>query len=220
MSIIAEFSVPSDQFALATALSAAPGTRIEAERLATHSQEWVMPFIWADGEDVEAFDAALADDPTIEDATVVESMDDTRLFMMRWAPSFEDLINEIIDRHGVLREAFATDGEWYLKLLFVEQSDLSEFRDYFGGSDEGFSVRRIHEPTEAKRNSYGLTAEQYETLLTALRLGYFSVPRQVTIDDLADELGVSTNAVSQRLRRAHESLVRHALEVDGHHLSD
>lgn len=47
----------------------------------------------------------------------------------------------------------------------------------------------------------------------ALERGYFSVPRDAQIGDLADELGVSTNAVSQRLRRAMENLTRNTLAV-------
>ena len=39
MSLVAEFTVPAEQFALADALSAAPNTSVEIERLATHSRE-------------------------------------------------------------------------------------------------------------------------------------------------------------------------------------
>jgi predicted DNA binding protein len=46
-----------------------------------------------------------------------------------------------------------------------------------------------------------LTARQRETLRLAHERGYFEIPREVTLDDLADELGVSNQAVSERLRR-------------------
>jgi len=47
-----------------------------------------------------------------------------------------------------------------------------------------------------------LTEKQQELLAVAHEEGYFDVPRGISQDELADRLGVSKSAVSQRLRRA------------------
>jgi hypothetical protein len=47
-----------------------------------------------------------------------------------------------------------------------------------------------------------LTPVQRRTLVVAIEQGYFEIPRQSTLDDLAADLGVSKQAVSERLRRA------------------
>ena len=52
-----------------------------------------------------------------------------------------------------------------------------------------------------------LTKTQYETVVTAYELGYFDVPRKVTLKELAAELDVSHQALSERLRRSHAALV-------------
>lgn len=52
-----------------------------------------------------------------------------------------------------------------------------------------------------------LTEKQRETVLLALKMGYYSTPREATIGDIADRIGVSESAISQRLRRAECRLV-------------
>nr|WP_255473553.1 helix-turn-helix domain-containing protein [Halogeometricum sp. CBA1124] len=56
-----------------------------------------------------------------------------------------------------------------------------------------------------------MTDLQRETLALAIRRGYFEVPRSATLSDLAAELGVSKQAVSERLRRALALLARDAV---------
>lgn len=60
---------------------------------------------------------------------------------------------------------------------------------------------------------YGLTPKQRETLVTALELGYFDVPQRSTMEDVAEEVGVSQQAVSKRLRHGHSNLITSALTV-------
>lgn len=59
-----------------------------------------------------------------------------------------------------------------------------------------------------------LTTKQRRTLELALDAGYYDRPREADLTYLADELGVSKSAVSQRLRTAETKLIRHAF---GHH---
>lgn len=57
-----------------------------------------------------------------------------------------------------------------------------------------------------------LTDKQRETLRIALRTGYYEQPRKADLADLADEIGVSKSAVSQRLRSAEAKIIKNALE--------
>ncbi|MEF8776007.1 MAG: helix-turn-helix domain-containing protein [Haloarculaceae archaeon] len=47
----------------------------------------------------------------------------------------------------------------------------------------------------------GLTAAQREALLRAVRGGYYSIPRETSTMDLAEELTIFDQAVTERLRR-------------------
>ncbi|WP_435175968.1 helix-turn-helix domain-containing protein [Halorussus sp. AFM4] len=213
MSLVAEFSVPADEFALSHALEAVPAVRVEIERLATHSTQWVMPFLWATGGDLDAFEVAVADDPTVAHAEVLDRLEGTALYKVEWEESVERLVNAMVDEHAVVQEAVA-DDEWFLRVRFADADELSSFRETFESNFELVRKQRTREPHHAE---FGLTPEQREVLVVAARLGYFEVPRGATVEDIADRLDISTNSVSQRLRRAHDALIRNTLLIEGRH---
>ncbi len=47
-----------------------------------------------------------------------------------------------------------------------------------------------------------------EVLRMAIAMGYYSDPRQCTLDDLASSMGVSKAAVHKRLQMAENALIR------------
>jgi predicted DNA binding protein len=57
-----------------------------------------------------------------------------------------------------------------------------------------------------------LPAEQQETLTLAVERGYFETPREVSLDELADELDTPRSTVSYRLRRATAELATKFVE--------
>jgi hypothetical protein len=54
----------------------------------------------------------------------------------------------------------------------------------------------------------GVRPEQREVLAVAVKHGYFETPREVTLDELADELDLPRSTVSYRLRRATAELAK------------
>lgn len=60
-----------------------------------------------------------------------------------------------------------------------------------------------------------LTDRQREALETALRLGYFEVPRDATLAEVASELGVDTSTASTTLRRGEARLLEWQLAGPG-----
>lgn len=213
MSLITEFTIPAEAFALEHTFSVAPDVRIEIERLATHSREWVMPILWATYDDPDEIEQALQADPSITELEAMNTTGDIREFTVEWAEDVQKLVDQIVDQHGIMQEAEAANQAWYLKLKFVDQDALNDFQEYFDDQEYEFELQRIYHETGPKEREYDLTPEQREVLVLALENGYFSVPRDAQIQDLADELEISTNAVSQRLRRATGNLTKNTLMV-------
>lgn len=52
-----------------------------------------------------------------------------------------------------------------------------------------------------------LTARQREVLGTAWEMGYYEVPRQVSADDVATEMGLDSSTVNEHLQRAERNLL-------------
>jgi predicted DNA binding protein len=46
-----------------------------------------------------------------------------------------------------------------------------------------------------------------ETVKAAVESGYYGIPRDTTLEDLATDLNVSHQALSERLRRGHRALI-------------
>lgn len=81
------------------------------------------------------------------------------------------------------------------------------------GETVGVSLERIssigeHEDTPVAQR-WDITPRQSEAVGAAFRLGYFSVPREVTAEDVATELGISKSAFLERLRRAQATFFGH-----------
>ena len=67
--------------------------------------------------------------------------------------------------------------------------------------------------TEPKMGQFNLSEKQRETLVTALEMGYFKIPRESTLDEIAKTLDISTNSTSERLRRAQTNLVSNTVTI-------
>ena len=214
MSIVAHFRVPLDAVALSETLSVVPAMRMEIERLATHSREWVMPFVWVSGDDFEAFESALADDPTVVEFSLVDDFDGTRLYEIEWVESVANLVDEVVDQHGTVLEASASSDGWQFKIRFTAQSQVETFREHFDEQGVRFDVQQLTQPDAPRQSSFGLTDNQRETLVLAQREGYFEIPRATSLSQLADRVGVSSNSLSERLRRGMDALVETALVVE------
>lgn len=214
MSVIGDFTIPADSFALGDALSVEPEVTVEADRLATHSTMEVLPFLWATGDEAAAFQRAMADDSTVESATVSEETDAEVLYKLEWSESVMELIDDMVDHHAAIVEARGREDRWRLKLRFAEETMVSSFQEHFRERGIEFEVHQLSRPDHTRQREFGLTPEQHDALVTASREGYFRIPRDTSTEALGEMLGVSANAVSQRLRRGCDALIENALGVD------
>lgn len=82
--------------------------------------------------------------------------------------------------------------------------DLRQIREL----DDKSSDRILEIDTES------ITDKQREAVEAAHEAGYYDKPRRATLDDLADQLGISCSAVSQRLNAAETTLIDALYELD------
>jgi hypothetical protein len=107
--------------------------------------------------------------------------------------------------------AVVTGRGWKVSARFADRSDLDAFRNACGETDVEFRPLRLFETEADPADDYGLTTPQRETLLAAYRSGYFEVPRDADLSDLADELDTTTSALSERLRRGQRELLERTI---------
>lgn len=216
MSVLAELAVPANEFVLSETLRSVPEMRIEIKRVVADT-EHVTPYFWAAGGHLDDFEDALRDDDTVKDILTLEEQDgDERFYRVTWQTDAETLMAAISEAKATILEAVSDDGKfWELKVLFPGRDDLSEFHDYCVEHDFTFQLERVYQPENPQEaGEYDVTDEQHEALLAAYDAGYFDVPRNVSLTELADQLDISRNALSARLRRGHRNLLANTLVHD------
>lgn len=214
MSVLTGFTVPGEDFLMGWTLDRVPDARVEIERVAVEHEN-VTPYLWAASDDFESFEAALDDDPTVADHATLESHDGYRLYRVSWELHTEGIVYAISEADATILEATSDDAGWSVELLFPDDGSLSAFQDYAAAHDLSFELEWLHHSSHPEAlGKYGVTDEQRAALVTAYRLGYFEVPGEVSLGDLADDLGISKNAASARLHRGYANLVENTLVHD------
>ena len=217
MSVVLEFSIDADAFQLGRVLSPLPETHVTLERVVPTNPA-VMPYLWATGGDLGAFEESVRARSAVECFQAVDRLDGTGLYRIEWVDSPSDLITAIAETDATVLEAEG-DGTWVFRLRFPDHDALSAFHTRAVENGIPLHVEQTYTMTEAPERGrrVGLTPEQREALVLALRRGYFASPREVSLDVLAEDLGISRQAVSQRIRRGNEQVLRSALLPDSRH---
>lgn len=214
MSTIAEFTVPADQFALSETLSAVPEMVVEVERVVAHEPDRIMPYFWTSGGDDEAFEAAAADDPSVEDLTKLDELEETTLYRANWVRNVEVVVYAYTETGAILLDATGRDDQWELQLRFDTEDDVTRFKEQMDETELSMDLTRLYQSSSPTAESGPtLTDVQRETVLVGLRSGYYEIPRETRASELAEEFGISQQALSNRFRRAHRTLAENALTV-------
>lgn len=201
MTVIADFSIPADEFVLGHLLEVRPGVQVRLESMIP-TGEATIPYFWIRSPDVEQVEQTLQASTIVESVHRVDEVDDETLFRVDWTEDIDGFIEAIAAADAVVLEGIGHGDHWSFQLRFPGNESLSAF--YRDVVDKGIPVDLggVHRPVEtAPRPKFGLTPEQSEALSLALDAGYFAVPREVTLVGLAEELDISDSAVSQRIRR-------------------
>jgi hypothetical protein len=214
MTVIAEFSLPADEFVLGDLLQTTADVRIRLERLVPTGTE-VMPYVWVhhgDG-DLEAFERAVTGDPLVRELVPLDTLDGETLYAVEWETPPESLLYGVVRSDGAILRGGGAQGRWEFLVRFPDHDHLRAFHQYLDDNDITVAVDRVYAPADGDTipNGFDLTDPQRETLRTAVRRGYFEVPRRVTATDLAEEFDVTPQAVSERIRRATNSVLSSVL---------
>lgn len=215
MSTIAELEIPAEEFALSATFDAVPDAEFEVERVVAYDHDRLLPFTWvtADESGRDALDEALRDDPSVDQVELLTDLDGEWLYRMDWIQAVEFLIHILHEEHATVLTAFGESDQWLLRVLFPDRDALSRSYDFFESEGLSVEVTSIYELDQQRSGQFGLTADQLESLVTASEQGYYDVPRGATLQEVADVLGISHQALSERLRRGHGRLVRNALII-------
>lgn len=124
---------------------------------------------------------------------------------------------EYFGDNAVLEPALVKDGYLHTRLLITGKVDLADLlAAYERGVKEGrwsdFKLIRIddYDPEQQIHGAFteNLTQKQLEVIKTALALGFYNTPRDITLDDLSNIFGISKAAVHNRLQAAERKVIQ------------
>lgn len=211
MTVIVEFTIANEEFLLGQALAEPPDMYIELERLVPTGGS-TMPFLWVRGKGYETFERRVNASEDIAEFVALDRLDDGVLYRVEWAGDPHDLLQGITETEGVILEAHGNDG-WVFRLRFPNHDSLSRFYNFCTDHDIDLHIDRSYTLTERTDvgHQFGLSREQREALVLGLRRGYFDTPSEVSLDELANELCISQQATSNRIRRGTKQVLTEAL---------
>lgn len=207
MSIAVEIRAPVQADLLHGILSTRPDVSVEFDTVVPTGRTGQQLWISAPG-GVDDLSAMIAEEPT-EAIEVVDALSDRLLVRIDRSSVEAPLLEVAGSVEGQVMKAVGTADGWTLDLRFRGASALSSF---FGAAERrDIEVElRVPSPEGGPRRAgrYGLTPSQRETLVLAFESGYFEIPRQATLAELAEVLDISEQGVSERLRRATDTVLR------------
>lgn len=206
--------VQLDTPVLQQALTSSSDVVVTVEEKRALSSGVIRFLFWASGNDFATFDDALEKDPTITSPTVLHEVDDKRLYRVCLTEEGKatTVHQAYVELDAVLLEGKGTKDGWFLQMRFPDHETFSAFRERCDAVGVDVNLYTIYNQSQSTDDvRYNLTEPQQDALVTAYESGYFDIPRETSLADLAQQLGVSSQATSERLRRGTERLVRHSL---------
>ena len=203
MTTIAELQVPASDTVMGSVFEATPSIVCEVEQVIASSGYR----LWLAGVDRSEIEPALEAAPSVAAHTSVLDGEDRWLYEVEFTDDAVNVFELLAEETGTVLAASAGEGRWHLSVRFADRDDVSRVYDRLVDQGVTTNLVRLTDITEERSSGYGLTPKQYETLVAAHEYGYFTIPRETSMQELADQLGVSHQALSERLRRAYRALV-------------
>lgn len=215
MAIKASFTTDQADFPLSTVFEQLSDVTLELDRVVP-TTDAVIPYFWISGDDTETITTDLSANLGIDQIKIIDQVETQMLVRVDWNLDHESILTAIVNTDVSLLSGMGNPEQWTFELRASEQEALSNFQTYCRDNDIPIELTELHtiSPLNSDRE-YDLTAGQKKVLVLAYSRGYFDSPRGATQDDLADELGITRQAVSSRVQRAIRRLVASTLIIPG-----
>lgn len=213
MTVLATIAVGASDFTLGKILTGYDSV-IELTQFVPIDGE-VVPYFWAENHDLDAFEAEVRADARVAELTHLDGAVDRRLYQVEWTEGIDGFLGALGEHDILVEHATGNDEEWVFRLRAHDREPLAAFQASCTDHGITLSVRDVHHnPDDPDQPSYGLTDDQQEALLVAQTNGYFNIPQEHSLTELADGLDISRQSFSRRLKRGHNTLITNTLNTD------
>lgn len=206
MATVMEFSSPADEFPLGSVFETLPDVTVELERLIPH-ESLTIPYFWVRGAEAQDIEAAFEAHAGVVSIELIDDIEDEYLMRAEWAGEYFGILSALAQANIVVLSGIGRKDGWSFEVRGENREAIGDFRQSCQEHDIPIEITSVHELLPVQGGSYDLTDTQREALVLAFERGYFDSPRDASLQDLADELDITQQSVSSRLRRGHRRLI-------------
>jgi len=215
VSVIVKLNFWSDDMVLAETFSSVSGVELRDYRAIAADPHRPHLFFWTRAPDFDRFESAMATDETVAEYECygerTHVSETERLYRIHVSEATEVVLYPAwVQSKGDVIDGGYADGRWYGRMRFSDREGIDRLRRSLDDSTVDLSIEAVY--TGPETVSAALTDQQRRTLALAAEQGYFDIPREASLADLANELDISQQAVSERLRRAYRTLADRHVE--------
>jgi len=206
MATVMEFTSPTEEFPLGSVFENLPDVTVELERLVPH-EDLVVHYFWVRGVETEGIESEFEAHVGATNIRLVDSINDEYLMRVEWEDAYFGVLSALAEANVVVLSGIGRKDEWRFEVRGESREAIAEFREYCQEQDISITITAVHAMLPIQGEGYELTVTQREALVLAYEHGYFDSPREASLQDIADELGITQQSLSSRLRRGHRRLI-------------
>jgi hypothetical protein len=205
MATIADVTIAGNAFPLGGLLEGSSGVSVEIERLVL-LEDHVHPYFRVSEGSRACVEEALESRPSVASVERLADVDGRDLYRAGWTSEVDGFGAALLAADGSVLDGSGVDGTWGFRLRFPDRNRLRRFGDRCEERGVELELNGVFDP-DVPPVEERLSAVQWRTLTTAYEMGFFEVPREATLSELGERLGVSKQATSGRIRRAMREVV-------------
>jgi hypothetical protein len=223
MSIVTEVRFAHENGALADTLSRSPDLTVSVIQESSTNPERDLYFMRFDSGGDDDIRETLDADSTITGVELMPGVEDQPVFGIEFAPETMLMAPRVTSQDGFVLDARSSpnvtaelDG-WRERWLLPHREALQTIWQWAHEAGFEIDVVTFHKRGRADPEYEGpndLTEEQREAMVAAYEQGYFAEPRETSLEELAESLGLSATAVSGRIRRGMKSTIETTLMME------
>jgi predicted DNA binding protein len=210
--MIAEFRGAHAEFPLAETLASMAELEVRSNFQPSGESDGRIVHFTVSCPDFETFHDHLENDRSVAGYTVLRTLPSRRCYRINFRDEVRRLAPTVVEEGLLIERLRNADGEWEFRVFAPDRETLLEAIDHCKERCRSFTLTQLYTGTADEAEGRGLTTAQRETLCLAQREGFFDVPRGISQAELAEQLGVSTSAVSQRIRKGLDVILEDALD--------
>ncbi|ELZ82142.1 DNA binding domain-containing protein [Haloferax larsenii JCM 13917] len=173
--------------------------------------------------DFDEFESKVETDPSIGSYEHVADFSDVRVYNIT-AGDVPTLVSEHLASKNIqVLEATSPSGDsnWQLRVRSPSRKNLADVLSECRRGGNSIQLNTLYSETNPPDEAnFGcpsmdrLTDDQYDALVAAYESGYFEIPKGTSLAQLSQQFDIGSQAMSERLRRAMNTMLESHLQQD------